>query len=122
MTLATTLAISAGMSFLSDFAGHRRGRRREDVHGVALRGAYRSPGETPRARSLGRYTLPPRRRVDEQHPPRSGAMDAVHSLTPIAPTGFLCSHPCCGKGGLTGQARHVEHHRALEIRGTTLAP
>src|ERR1700735_4578407 len=65
---------------------------------VALRGTYRSPGVTLRARSLGRYTLPPRRRLDDQHPPRIEATDAVPSLTPIAPTAFLCSHPCRGKG------------------------
>src|SRR6202041_4010449 len=63
-------------------------------NGVALRGTCRSPGVTPRARSLGRYTLPPRRRVDEQHLPRTGATDAAPSLTPTAPTAFLCSHPC----------------------------
>jgi len=49
-------------------------------NGVALRGTCRSPGVTPRARSLGRYTLPPRRRVDEQHLPRCGAIDAALSL------------------------------------------
>src|ERR1700722_1642816 len=67
-------------------------------NGVALRGTCRSPGVTPRARSLGRYTLPPRRRVDEQHPPRTETVDAVHSLTPTGPTAFLCSHPCRRKG------------------------
>ena len=71
--------------------------------GVALRGTYRSPGVTLRARSLGRYTLPPRRRLDDQHPPRIGATDAVPSLTPTAPTAFLCSHPCRGKGVLAAR-------------------
>src|SRR5262249_37750995 len=70
----------------------------EMCNGVVLRGTCRSPGVTPRARSLGRYPFPPRRRVDEQHPPRTGAVDAVPSLTPTGPTAFLCSHPCRRKG------------------------
>src|SRR6201994_4439405 len=93
-------------------------------NGVALRGTCRSPGVTPRARSLGRYTLPPRRRVDEQHLPRTGATDAAPSLTPTAPTAFLCSHPCRRKGGLAGQPNTArrQHYRALETLGTVLAP
>jgi hypothetical protein len=58
-------------------------------NGVTLRGSCRSPAVTPRARSLGRYTLPPRRRVDEQHLPRIEAIDAASSVTLKEPTAFL---------------------------------
>src|ERR1700758_4755921 len=100
-------------------------------NGVALRGTCRSPEVTPRARSLGRYTLPPRRRVDDKHPPRRGATDAAPSLTPTAPTAFLCSQPVAEKGILSGQAKRpgryetsatretaAMHHRVLRPLGT----
>src|ERR1700722_15219323 len=83
-------------------------------NGVALRGTCRSPGVTPRARSLGRYTLPPRRRVDEQHLPRIGATDAAPSLTPTAPTAFLCSHPMSRKRGFN---RLGEDYFSISVTG-----
>src|ERR1700742_4150899 len=102
VSLAPTTDPCASMSRLSVFTACSGTACVEEGNGGALRGTCRSPGVTPRARSLGRYTLPPRRRADEQHPPRTGAIDAALSLTPTAPTAFLCSHPCRRKGGLTG--------------------
>src|SRR5450756_834034 len=87
--LAATLGIdssTSGMSVLTVLAGTAGVKV---CNGVALRGTSSSPGVTPRARSLGRYTLPPRRRVDIQHLPRRGATDAASSVTPTGPTAFL---------------------------------
>ena len=88
---------------------------------VALRGTRCCPGVKPKAHSLGRYTLPPRRRVDDQHLPRNGTSNAVPSLTPTAPTAFLRTIHV-EERGVSGQARTVQVHRALGTPGATLAP
>src|ERR1700738_1933677 len=102
---AATLGIDSSTSRVSVSAALAGTFGVKMCNGVALRGTCRSPGVTLRARSLGRYTLPPRRRVDDKHLPRVRATDTAPSLTPTAPTAFLCSHPVAEKGILSGQAR-----------------